>query len=134
MSDIGDIACKFEDLIQNSEIEFNEVPIEAVQDVFVKLVITSFLVEHKLLWKFGNKKVGNAVCVKIEDKLLQFLDIYPDTQQFQWCTDNHRIGVQPDQALVHLMKMDYPNLDIKARADGSIEVGGVVVYPGVMKT
>lgn len=115
---ISEISEEFERLIQLDQIRFEEAPLESL-DGWVKFCVQCMLTPYGLTWKVGTSRVGGGVCLKVDDSFLQFLDVYPETQQFMWCTDGHRSGVHPDRALVRCLKLLGVDAALK---DGSISI------------
>ena len=119
--DIGEIANHFEDLVVSRRMRFKVVPAGQL-DQFTQLVIEAFLTEQGLEWQLGNKMIAQAVCLKIKDPYLQYLDVYPEQQRYQWCTDEHQKGVMPHDAMKYLIERFMPGVKIKPNADGSISI------------
>jgi hypothetical protein len=119
--DIGEIANRFEDLITAGKIQFIPAHPQTL-DVFSQYVIEAFLTEQKLKWRLGSVKIEKAVCLKIDDPFLQYLDIYPEQQRYQWCTDNHRKGVMPDKAMTYLIERFLPGTKISIKPDGTLAI------------
>jgi hypothetical protein len=101
---ILEISEEFERLVQLGQIRFEEAPLESLDD-WTKTCVQFMLIPYGLTWKVGFPRVGVGVCLKVNDSLLQFLDVYPETQQFMWCTDGHRSGVHPDHALIRCLEL-----------------------------
>ena len=128
MTDVGAIANQFEDLIIRGQIGFHPSNVGHL-DMFSQLVIQTFLTDHQIGWTLGDRYIGKAICIKVEDSYLQFLDIYPEQMKFQWCTDNHTKGVFPDEAVRYLLKKTFPNMEIEILPNGTIKVGGLTILP-----
>jgi hypothetical protein len=99
------ISDQFEELIDKKQIQFNEVKLT---DPWVRSIVKTFLEPANISWKLGDKTIGNACCIKIDDEFLQYVDILPDTEEFVWCTDDHHRGVHPDVASAYLMTKTVP--------------------------
>jgi hypothetical protein len=119
--DIATIANNFEDLIVSDRIRFRPV-IPGELDEFTYYVVSAFLVTNKLNFLIGDKKIERATCFKIEDPYLQFLDVYPEQMKFMWCTNMHREGVMPDDALKYLIERAFPGMKIEISPDGSVQI------------
>ncbi len=73
---------------------------------------------HTIRWQLGDKRVGTAYCLKLTNKAvndlgLHYLDVYPDTQQFMWCTEGHHDSIRPDDAGILLLQYKFPNVTIR---------------------
>lgn len=99
---IEDIANEFEKMISAGTMSFHEVDVRTL-DKWGQMLVNEFLGKHNIKWLLGDKKVGNAYCLKLSDPLLHYMDVYPDTRQFMWCIDNHRDSMKPDDVLVYLL-------------------------------
>jgi hypothetical protein len=119
--DVGDIANKFEDLVVSEQIQWLPPDVSSL-DVFSRLVIETFLDTHKLAWRLGNKKIGQAIVLKVEDNYLQYLDVFPEQMKFMWCTNMHRTGVHPDAAMKYLIEREFPGMKIDVLSDGSVKI------------
>ena len=100
-SKIGD---EFEALIATKGIKFRKAEVNDLPNEWAKKLVRSFLIKNKLMWKLGDVKLQGAVCIKVWDPFLQYLDIFP-SKLFMWCTKDHHEGVHPDDALLHMLSL-----------------------------
>ncbi len=119
MDDVATIANHFEDFISNGRMKFKSVETDKLSP-FVQLVVEGFLTEHKLEWELGNIMIGHAVCFKVNDPYLHFLDVYPIQQKYQWAGEDHKVGIMPDDAMVYMIERALPGTKIEIKADGSV--------------
>lgn len=119
--DVGEIANKFEDLIVSNSMRFRPIiPGEFCE--FTQFTVGQFLETHKFKFLIGNTKIEKASVFKIEDSYLQYLDVFPEQMKFMWCTNLHRTGIKPDEALLYLMNRTFPGMKVEIMPDGSIKI------------
>lgn len=100
----------FEALIAKGAMEFHKVELEDLPDAWSRNIVSSFLVSNNLEWSLGDVKLDGAVCVKVEDDFLQYIDIFP-SKLFSWATNNHHDGVHPDEALIYMLNKGWKQKD-----------------------
>ena len=108
---IEEISDKFEALVTSHEMTWHAAGLEELPEGWIRAVAERFLSSENFSWLVGNIRIDGAVCIKLDNPFLQYLDIYPGsreseglTGQFMWCTNNHHNSVRPDEALVYMMK------------------------------
>lgn len=115
--DVCKISDEYEQLIADNQIAFSEAKLDDLPK-FAQMIVSQFL--PKFNWTLGNIKLGNSCCIKIGDAFLQYVDVFEDTKQFAWSTDNHKTGVHPDAALVYFLKKEFPDLDVRHTKNGQM--------------
>lgn len=117
MPDENTLGDQFEALIAAGQMTFRPARLEELDDWGRALVTTFLPPEAGISWKLGTPRIGNAYCLRLNDRFLHYLDVYPDTEQFQWCGAGHHEGIHPDEALAYLMARAYPDLHIQVLRD-----------------
>jgi hypothetical protein len=81
-----DVDDQFEKLIDEGKIQFHKAGLEDL-DVWGRALVSTFL--RDIPWELGDVKLGASYCLRIDDKLIGYLDVIPETEQFVWCTKDH---------------------------------------------
>jgi len=105
---------EFERLIKEGQINFHEADLDDL-DKWGQGLIDSFL--PNIAWQLGDVKVGQSYCLKIEDDLIGYLDILPETDQFVWCTKDHTDSFHPDVAAAYLCTRSIPGSTARCIVD-----------------
>lgn len=103
---------EFGKLIADGKINFLDADISELPEYGQELV-AGFLADAGIKWKLGDVRVGNAICLKLSDDYLQYLDIYLDSGEFLWSTDDHRHFVHSDAASIYLISKKMPDVDFR---------------------
>lgn len=117
MPEANSLGDQFEALIAAGQMTFRPARFEELDDWGRALVTTFLPPESGIAWQLGEPRIGSAYCLRLDDELLHFLDVYPDSQQFQWCGEGHHKGIHPDEALAYLMAKAYRDLHIQVLRD-----------------
>lgn len=104
---------RFGELIEDGKITFTEVEANKL-DAWTASLVESYL--SGVPWKLGNVKIGESVCLQVDDPLLGFLDSHPREQLFIWTDAARTKSFSPDEASVHLLKRKHPEVDISLLA------------------
>lgn len=104
----------FEKLIKKGYIHFHETSLDKLEDFWVRTTVRLYLDGGmkipSLKWKLGDTGVRDqktgmiSVCVKVEDDIIKYLDIYPCTEQFMFIKDEeHHESIHPDEYMLQAM-------------------------------
>ena len=96
----------FTQLIAANKINFRPATAEDL-DPWGKAVVLMFLMQHRMNFQIGDVKVGNDYCLKVDDPYLQYLDIYPDSMEFEWFTGGHQVDLTPHEVSLYLIKKEF---------------------------
>ena len=131
--ELAEIANKFQDLIEDGTMTFRTYTDEELAEInpWVLYVVKCFLTEHRFKFEVGSEIIDSSYCFRVYDEYLQYLDVFPQFQRYQWATDEHSKGVMPEEAMHHLIKREYPNMNIDALPDGSLKIGNIIIQAKV---
>ena len=124
--DTAQIGDEFERLVSSGEMVWRRARPEELPP-FARLTVHHMLDPYGVGWELGTTSVGTAVCLRLSDPRLRYLDVYPETEQFMWCLEGHRESVHPDEALIHLVRRANPGIAVELGRNGSILVDNKVV-------
>ena len=96
------IGNQFEELVNDNMIVFKEASLSELPSDWARLLVNTFLERFNVKWWLGDVKVDGAICIKVDDPFLQYLDIH-SSDFFSWSTNDHHDGVHPDTAMVYLL-------------------------------
>jgi hypothetical protein len=127
--ELAEIANKFQDLIEDGTMTFRTYTDEELGEInpWVLYVAKCFLIEHRFKFEVGSEVIDGCYCFRVEDEYLQYLDVFPQFQKYQWATDEHSKGIPPEAAMHHLIKREYPDMNINAQPDGSLKIGNIII-------
>lgn len=91
-------------------MQFHKVPLNKLE-IWGQSLAATFLQDVE--WKLGDTKIGESYCLQIEDDMIGYLDILPESGQFLWCTKDHHDSIHPDVASAYLIVKSMPG--VKAR-------------------
>ena len=115
--DIKEAGQTFEDLINdNEEFRFVESDVSSLP-IFASFMVKNILDPHGIKWKIGNLKVGPFLCLSLEDPLVKYLTVGPNS--FMWCDEGHHNSIHPDDVFIHLLKT-YQGVDASISPDRSV--------------
>lgn len=108
---------RYEELIATGKMSFRPLTDDDYIGLGAKMliIIDAFLVQHGIKFQVGDHRIGNSMCLKLDDDYLQYLDIYQ--QGFMWSTDNHHEGVHPSVASAYLISMEAPHITVRVIRD-----------------
>jgi hypothetical protein len=124
---IKDAANEFEKLVNaDLPMEFRESANYTMPE-FAHIIIKNVLDIHGIKYEFGDKKVGDFVCLRLSDTKIRYLDV--GNEHFMWCDEGHHNSIHPDEVLVYLFKT-YSGLDVKVMQDRTavFEKDGQKIY------
>jgi len=108
---------QFEQLIERNQLTFRPASLSELDDWGRALVGTFLRHESGITWQLGEPTLGAAYCLQLSDDYLQYLDIYPQTRRFMWCTDDHHDSVHPDETLAYLLVRSHPGMRVQVLRD-----------------
>ena len=120
----------FEAMIAASTLSFRDATLNDL-DVWGQQLVGAFLdkaqdKECAIGWQLGEQRVGTAYCLKIITKAvndlgIHYLDVYPDTSEFMWCTEGHHDSIHPDEANFLLLQYKFPSITIQRVSPQELE-------------
>jgi len=121
----------FEAALAAGTLTFRDADLSEL-DAWGQAVVAVFLgraqdQDHTISWQLGGLHVGTAYCLKIITPAvvargLHYLDIYPDSRQFMWCTEGHHDSMYPDDASLLLMQHKFPGVTIERLDDDTLRL------------
>ena len=81
---------------------------------WAKYLVKAYIISNGIDWEVGDITIDNAICIKIHDEYLQYLDIFNNTRQFMFCIDNHTDSIHPDDVSIYILQK-YAGINIDKR-------------------
>ncbi len=127
------ISNEFEKAISSGEMKWSHVSDDNPPE-WGKIIVRQFLDNAGIEWELGSVRIGEAICLKLSDPKLCYIDIHPDTNEFLWCLEGHHESVHPDIALVHLLRRQFPDRAFELGQSGSVIIdNGQIVLEDLRK-
>lgn len=104
---IQEVGIKFSELIGQKMVEFGRI--EEYPE-YVRLFSTCVLEVFGVKWSAANIQVEDFFLLKIEDPILGYLIVGPDS--FMWCDKKCEDSINPDEVFIHLFK-HYNGIDVQ---------------------
>lgn len=121
---IEEIGDEFERLVSGGLMEWRTADASELPP-FARAAAESMLDAWGVAWELGSVTVGGAVCLRLDDERVRYLDVYPETGQFLWCLEGHHESVHPDEVLVRFARRRHPGVELGR--SGSVLVDNRVV-------
>jgi hypothetical protein len=124
-----DISNEFERLIESGQMQWRKAKISELSE-WGQGLVEEFLYRHNIKWELGSEQIENAVCLKLDDPKIKYLDIFSNTKQFMWCTEGHHNSIHPDEVLIYLFRKNYPQNSYELGQNGTIIIndGQIVLH------
>lgn len=100
----------FEKMIDSNEMSWEKPNLNFIEP-FGRMLLKVFVEQAKINWQIAKQKIGSAYVIKLDDEFLQYLDVFPDSQEYMWCIDNHHDSVHPDVASEYLIRKSFPGIE-----------------------
>jgi len=116
----------FTEAVAKGNINFNKASFDDL-DEWGKKVVATYLMRHGLNWALGDLKEGNAYCIKVEHPEICYLDIYCDTEEFQWFGVGHKESHDPDLVSSILISEIIPDAKVTRILDDKTGISTLTV-------
>lgn len=120
---------RFEKLISRNKIKWTLVQVKDLDTWGQELLKFWTDAGYKDGFEISDVRLDGMYCIKLKDDFVQYIDIDPEYELFNYCYDNHHENRHPDEVLVYLLGKRGHDASVALHDDGTtvINVGGVTV-------